>query len=253
MTRPRAQASPWPATLGLKPCWLASTAACTFPATRPLPDSTGAFTAALSTARQRTTPDLRAPSVTTTPTNWQGGWCDMAKPCHSPNFGARPETALIDLLVLHSISLPPGHYGGHEVHDLFTNQLDWDAHPYFQSIRGLQVSSHFLIQRTGQMWQFVSCDDRAWHAGPSHYRGRSNCNDDSIGIELEGLEGDRFEPAQYQSLTNLCHALAARYPIAHIAGHEHIAPGRKKDPGPGFDWSRLQSSVVWPPQYFPEC
>lgn len=183
---------------------------------------------------------------------WQDGWCLGAEKCESPNFGPRPEKAHIDLIVLHSISLPPGQYGGQCVQQLFTNQLNWDAHPYFQSIRGLQVSAHFFIERTGRVWQFVSCHDRAWHAGTSQYRGRSNCNDDSIGIELEGLEGETFETAQYDSLSNLCRAVGQQYPIAHVAGHEHIAPGRKKDPGPGFNWERLQKNVAWPSQYFPE-
>jgi AmpD protein len=170
----------------------------------------------------------------------------------SPNAGTRPAGALIDLIVLHSISLPPGHYGGGEVLQLFTNTLDWRAHPYFESIRGMQVSTHFLIRRDGALWQLVSCDERAWHAGRSHYRGRDNCNDDSIGIELEGLEGSAFEPAQYETLAGLCAALAQRYPIAHVAGHEHIAPGRKRDPGSGFQWAFLQRALGWRTQCFPE-
>jgi len=141
--------------------------------------------------------------------------------------------------VVHSISLPPGVYGGSEVAQLFTNQLDWDAHPYFETIRGLQVSAHFFIRRDGSLWQFVSCDDRAWHAGQSHYRGRDNCNDDSIGVELEGLEGDTFTPAQYQALADLLRAVAGHYPLTDVAGHAHIAPGRKLDPGPGFQWEVL--------------
>ena len=143
---------------------------------------------------------------------WQNGWCQAAEKCVSPNHGARPAQAQIDLIVVHSISLPPGEYGTQAVQQLFTNQLDWDAHPYFQSIRGLEVSAHFFIERQGKVWQFVSCDDRAWHAGASHYRGRGNCNDDSIGIELEGLEGETFEAAQYDSLTQLCQALKQQYP-----------------------------------------
>ena len=122
---------------------------------------------------------------------------------------------------------------------MFTNCLDWDAHPYFQSIRGTQVSAHFFVRRDGGLLQFVSCDDRAWHAGVSSYRGRENCNDDSIGVELEGLEGETFTPAQYQSLSELLRALAQHYPLAHMAGHEHVAPGRKLDPGPGFRWATL--------------
>ena len=182
---------------------------------------------------------------------WKDGWYPSAQRLPSPNFGPRPPGATIDLIVLHSISLPPGIYGGNQVQALFTNQLDWEQHPYFQQIKGLQVSSHFYIQRTGKIWQFVSCDDRAWHAGTSCYRGRDNCNDDSIGIELEGLEGDTFEPAQYQALQHLCPALMRQYPVAHIAGHEHIAPGRKADPGPGLDWACLQQTLGAPSQYFP--
>lgn len=195
-----------------------------------------------------------APTESTTPSpgpTWDGGWYLPACKLSSPNFGPRPDGARIDLIVIHSISLPPGQYGGNEVQALFTNQLDWDAHPYFQRIRGLEVSSHFYIRRDGAIWQFVSGDDRAWHAGQSSYRGRSNCNDDSIGIELEGLEGDFFEDAQYQSLSRLCQDLRQRYPIAYIAGHEHIAPGRKQDPGPGFDWPRLRTALDFLSQCFP--
>ena len=182
---------------------------------------------------------------------WDGGWLRGARRAPSPNFGPRPEGAAIDLVVVHSISLPPGEFGNGAVQALFANQLDWDAHPYFQSIRGLQVSSHFFITRTGELWQFVDADARAWHAGVSSYRGRERCNDDSVGIELEGLEGLSFEPAQYATLARLCTALAARYPIAHIAGHEHIAPGRKQDPGPGFDWRRLRQMLAWDATRFP--
>jgi N-acetyl-anhydromuramoyl-L-alanine amidase len=182
---------------------------------------------------------------------WRDGWYAFARRLDSPNFGPRPPAARVDLIVVHSISLPPGEYGGDEVQQLFTNALDWDAHPYFKAIQGLTVSSHFYIRRGGELWQFVSCDDRAWHAGVSQYRGRRDCNDDSIGIELEGLEGERFEPAQYEALAALCAAIGARYPVEHVAGHEHIAPGRKRDPGPGFDWQRLQQSLAWPRQCFP--
>lgn len=183
---------------------------------------------------------------------WNQGWYRLAQHLPSPNFGPRPEPVHIDLIVLHSISLPPGEYGGDAVQALFTNQLDWDAHPYFKSIEGLQVSAHFYIRRNGAILQFVSCDDRAWHAGASEYGGRPNCNDYSVGIELEGLEGDTFAPAQYAALASLCPALAQHYPIAHIAGHEHIAPGRKQDPGPGFDWFHLRQALAMPPQCFPE-
>ncbi|MFZ4623395.1 MAG: 1,6-anhydro-N-acetylmuramyl-L-alanine amidase AmpD [Rhodoferax sp.] len=182
---------------------------------------------------------------------WLDGWYLLANQLRSPNFGKRPASTDIDLIVLHSISLPPGQYGGPQVQQLFVNLLDWRAHPYFQRIEGITVSSHFYIRRSGELWQFVSCDDRAWHAGVSSYRGRSNCNDDSIGIELEGLEGDVFEDAQYTSLASLCTAIMQRFPITHIAGHEHIAPGRKLDPGPGFDWLRLQKKLGLEPGYFP--
>ena len=183
---------------------------------------------------------------------WSQGWYRFARRLDSPNFGPRPQGACVDLVVVHSISLPPGHYGGEEVQRLFTNTLDWDAHPYFGQIRGMEVSAHFYIRRGGELWQFVSGDQRAWHAGVSCWRGRENCNDDSVGIELEGLEGETFEPAQYESLAVLVAALAQRYPIAHVAGHEHVAPGRKADPGPGFDWACLQRQLGWPQQCFPE-
>jgi AmpD protein len=182
---------------------------------------------------------------------WHDGWYRFARRLASPNFNPRPEGALVDLIVVHSISLPPGRYGGDEVQRLFTNTLDWNAHPYFKGIEGLTVSAHFYIRRHGELWQFVSCDDRAWHAGLSQYRGRANCNDDSIGIELEGLEGEGFEPAQYEALAAVCAAAAQRYPVQHIAGHEHVAPARKRDPGPGFDWQALQQSLAWPRACFP--
>lgn len=179
------------------------------------------------------------------PAQWQHGWCSLAQRMPSPNFGPRPAGTAIDLLVLHSISLPPGEYGGPQIEQLFTNTLDFEAHPYFQSIRGLQVSAHFVVRRDGRVLQFVSCDDRAWHAGASSWNGRSQCNDNSIGIELEGLEGTRFAAAQYPALAQLVQAIAQHYPIAQLVGHEHIAPGRKNDPGAGFDWRRLQRLIGW--------
>ena len=184
---------------------------------------------------------------------WRGGWLATARHCPSPNHGPRPAGAQIDLIVLHSISLPPGVYGGPQVEQLFTNTLDWDAHPYFGQIRGMEVSAHFFIRRDGELVQFVDADARAWHAGASRWRGRDNCNDDSIGIELEGLEGEPFEAAQYDTLGRLCRHLQERYPVAHVAGHEHIAPGRKQDPGPGFDWARLQQVLAWSSAYFPDA
>ncbi len=181
---------------------------------------------------------------------WDGGWYRFARRLPSPNFGPRPPGAQVDLVVVHSISLPPGVYGGDEVQRLFTNTLDWDAHPYFQAIRGMQVSAHFYVRRDGALWQFVSCEDRAWHAGQSCWRGRANCNDDSVGIELEGLEGEPFEPAQYEALASVCAAIGERYPIRHVAGHEHIAPGRKADPGAGFDWAQLRRALGWRDDWF---
>ncbi|MDZ7938255.1 MAG: 1,6-anhydro-N-acetylmuramyl-L-alanine amidase AmpD [Rhodoferax sp.] len=183
---------------------------------------------------------------------WDQGWYRFAYRCPSPNFGARPVDTSIELVVLHSISLPPGHYGGNAVAELFTNQLDWNAHPYYRTIEGMQVSAHFFVRRNGDLWQFVSALDRAWHAGTSFYRGRNNCNDHSIGIELEGLEGDTFELAQYETLQSLLPALRQQFPIHHIAGHEHIAPGRKADPGPGFQWDGLRRDLGLPETMFPE-
>ncbi|WP_342620732.1 1,6-anhydro-N-acetylmuramyl-L-alanine amidase AmpD [Rhodoferax sp. GW822-FHT02A01] len=186
------------------------------------------------------------------PITWRDGWYAFARRCDSPNFGPRPKDVAVDLVVLHSVSLPPGEYGGDAVQQLFCNTLDWNAHPYFKQMEGLQVSAHFFIQRGGELWQFVSCDDRAWHAGQSRFGERSNCNDFSIGIELEGLEGNTFEQPQYETLLALLPAIAGHYPVAHIAGHEHIAPGRKSDPGPGFDWDYLRNRCGFLPPYFPD-
>lgn len=183
---------------------------------------------------------------------WIDGWYQFAGRIRSPNYGPRPSGAAVDLIVLHSISLPPGQYGGDDVQRLFTNQLDWNQHPYFKSIRGMQVSCHFYIRRQGELQQFVSCDERAWHAGVSSYRGRDNCNDDAIGIELEGIEGSLFEDSQYETLAGLCAAILQRYPITAIAGHEHVAAGRKTDPGNGFDWPLLQQTLGLESKYFPD-
>lgn len=158
----------------------------------------------------------------------------------SPNCNDRPDGQAVTLAIVHSISLPPGEYGGDAIERLFTNRLDWQAHPYFETIRGLQVSAHFLIRRDARVLQFVSCDRRAWHAGASSWRGQGNCNDYSVGIELEGLEGSGFEPQQYRQLARLLRALAAAYPIEAAVGHEDVAPGRKFDPGAGFDWPGLR-------------
>lgn len=185
------------------------------------------------------------------PLGWHEGWWLGAQSLPSPNFGPRPMGVCIDLAVIHSISLPPGQYGGPEIEQLFTNNLDWNAHPYFEQIRGLEVSSHFVIRRNGRCQQFVSVFARAWHAGRSTWRGRDNCNDYSVGIELEGLEHEPFEDAQYDTLTTLLKALPAVCPITQVAGHEHVAPGRKQDPGRAFDWGRLQALTGWPGTAFP--
>lgn len=158
----------------------------------------------------------------------------------SPNQDARPPGAEITLAVIHNISLPPGQYGGDGVSELFTNRLDPDAHPYYAEIHALRVSSHFLIRRDGNLLQFVPCGQRAWHAGASSWQDRECCNDFSVGIELEGSDHEKFEAAQYATLNRLLTALKAAYPIGDVAGHCDIAPGRKTDPGPHFDWSLLQ-------------
>ena len=157
----------------------------------------------------------------------------------SPNHDPRPDDAPIRLIVVHGISLPPGCYGGDEIAALFTNRLDPAAHPYFEAIAGLRVSAHFLVRRDGALVQFVRCADRAWHAGASCWAGVARCNDFSIGIELEGVDDEPYEDAQYDTLVALVAALRARYPIEDVVGHSDIAPGRKTDPGPAFDWSRL--------------
>lgn len=159
----------------------------------------------------------------------------------SSNFGPRPSGVAVTLAVIHSISLPPGRYGGPQVERFFTNTLDHEAHPYFAQLRGLRVSAHFFIRRDGQVLQFVSASDRAWHAGASRWRGQDNCNDHSLGVELEGLEGRRFTPAQYRGLARLLRAARQALPgLTEATGHEFVAPGRKADPGPGFDWRRLR-------------
>ncbi len=159
------------------------------------------------------------------------------KHIHSPNFSKR--TAEIDMLVIHNISLPPSEFGGRYIEDFFQNQLDPSAHPYFASIQHLKVSSHLLIKRNGECIQFVDFADKAWHAGVSSYRGRDNCNDFSIGIELEGADDIAYTEAQYQQLNKILADLCQQYPIKYIVGHSDIAPGRKTDPGCAFNWSKI--------------
>jgi AmpD protein len=173
------------------------------------------------------------------------GLLELCKQCLSPNRDSRPENTTIDLVVVHSISLPPGVYGGEAIEHFFQNQLDKNEHPYFDEIHALKVSSHVLIKRSGEIVQFVPFHERAWHAGQSNYQGRDRCNDFSIGIELEGTDNDDFEDVQYQQLALLVNALQQAYPALtdHITGHSDISPGRKKDPGTGFDWDKLQQHI----------
>ena len=159
----------------------------------------------------------------------------------SPNFDARPGDVEISLLVIHGISLPPDRFGGDEVARLFTNTLDCTAHPYFETLRGARVSAHFYIRRSGRVLQFVCCNQRAWHAGVSRWRGQERCNDFSIGIELEGTDHVPYADAQYASLAQLTFALRQRYPLVDIVGHSDIAPDRKTDPGEAFDWDRFRT------------
>jgi AmpD protein len=168
------------------------------------------------------------------------GWAADVVRLPSPNFDSRANEAEIGLLVIHNISLPPGQFGGPFIADLFLNQLDYTVDPYFDQLRPLRVSAHFLIRRDGAVMQFVSAHDRAWHAGASSFCGQERCNDFSIGIELEGTDFQPFEPAQYTALALLTRALKQAYPLQHVTGHEHIAAGRKTDPGPFFNWDDYQ-------------
>lgn len=171
------------------------------------------------------------------------GWCAQALRYPSPHWDARPQGGPIDLLVIHNISLPAGQFGTPHVADLFTGRLDYNADPSFASLRGVEVSAHFFIRRTGRVMQFVSASARAWHAGQSSFQGREQCNAFSIGIELEGSDMVSFDLAQYKALTSLTAALLERYELHDVCGHEQIAPGRKTDPGPCFDWSLYQTMV----------
>lgn len=171
------------------------------------------------------------------------GWSSQVLRMASPNCDARPAGTDISLLVIHNISLPPGQFGGGYIAALFTNQLDCDAHPYFEQLRPLRVSAHFLIRRDGAVMQFVSANQRAWHAGVSSFAGRERCNDFSIGIEMEGTDFEPYAASQYTSLVGLSAALQTRYPLTDVVGHQHIAPGRKTDPGPFFDWQHYRQEL----------
>lgn len=170
---------------------------------------------------------------------WLSGVCRVV----SPNHDARPPHIAIDLLVIHNISLPPNEYGGDAIERFFTNVLDHSEHPYYEQLKGVRVSSHFLVRRDGQVIQFVPCNKRAWHAGVSTWRGRTRCNDFSIGIELEGSDFEPFTERQYAALTRLTRRLQRVYPIRDIAGHSDIAPERKTDPGPFFDWEMYKKRL----------
>ena len=177
------------------------------------------------------------------------GWLSPARRVVSPNCDERPENCPVELLVIHGISLPPGEFGGPWIDDLFTNVLDSAVHPYFSEIENLQVSAHLLIRRDGQVVQYVPFDRRAWHAGQSCFDGRDRCNDFSIGIELEGSDEHPYEEVQYQVLARVCQVLLKAYPSLspeRIVGHSDIAPGRKTDPGPYFEWSRLRDLLAAP-------
>lgn len=171
------------------------------------------------------------------------GWLSGVRRIASPNCDTRPPGIATDLLVIHNISLPPGEFGGEAVAQLFTNALNTEAHPYYARLRGLKVSAHFLVRRNGEIIQFVPCNKRAWHAGASVWQGRSCCNDFSIGIELEGSDQAPFSDRQYKALARLTRVLQRAYPLRAIVGHADIAPARKTDPGPCFDWPRYFAAL----------
>ena len=179
------------------------------------------------------------------------GWVPAARRVPSPNFDARPEGMPVDVVVLHNISLPPGQFGTGDIEAFFQNRLDASRHPFFETIRDVRVSAHFVVTRSGELVQFVACTQRAWHAGQSDYCGRQRCNDFSIGIEIEGTDDVPFTQAQYETVARLVRALCVAYPIQGIAGHSDIAPGRKTDPGPHFDWDRFAGLAQVPAALLP--
>ncbi|MDR2195011.1 MAG: 1,6-anhydro-N-acetylmuramyl-L-alanine amidase AmpD [Gallionellaceae bacterium] len=174
----------------------------------------------------------------------KAGWFSGVRCVASPNCDSRPRGMAVELLVIHNISLPPGEFGGDAIERLFTNTLDTASHPYYAQLAGLKVSSHFLIRRDGAIVQFVPCGKRAWHAGVSRWQGRERCNDFSIGIELEGSDDASFDARQYASLVRLTRRLRRAYPLRAVAGHADIAPGRKTDPGPFFDWAGYLAALA---------
>jgi AmpD protein len=171
------------------------------------------------------------------------GWLDTAQRLPSPNCDDRPAGTVVDTVIVHYISLPPEHFRGDAIQRFFTNRLDHAGHPYFEHLRGVRVSTHLLLRRHGELLQFVSCAQRAWHAGASRLLERERCNDFSIGVELEGSSARPFTPSQYRRLRALVGALAQRYPLRFVAGHSDVAPGRKEDPGPLFDWRELRPAL----------
>ena len=182
-----------------------------------------------------------------TANNDEAGWLPGVRRVPSPNFNCRPQGAQVSLLVIHNISLPPGQFGGEHICNFFTNRLDCQVHPFFAEIAGLQVSAHFLIDRAGEITQFVPVHERAWHAGESCFQEQDNCNDFSLGIELEGADDVPYTDSQYESLARLTAQLTRMYPAItpeRIVGHSDIAPGRKTDPGPAFDWRRYRTEVA---------
>jgi len=174
------------------------------------------------------------------------GWLKQARVVKSPNFNQRPENTSINAIIIHGISLPPGQFGSSDIDDFFSNQLDVTKHPFYNQIADLQVSAHFLIRRDGEIVQYVSTNERAWHAGVSRLAGKENCNDFSIGIELEGTDDSAYELSQYKNLVAVIKCLIKEYPSItkeRIVGHEHVAPGRKTDPGPLFDWDLFWQEI----------
>jgi N-acetyl-anhydromuramoyl-L-alanine amidase len=187
------------------------------------------------------------PDISDAPFRIVDGWLNPARKVESPNFNQRAVGEAVDLLVIHNISLPPGQFGTGCVEQFFCNQLDHSAHPFFTEIKSLQVSSHLLIERSGEVIQFVSFDDRAWHAGLSCFQGRESCNDFSIGIELEGTDDTPYTDEQYRQLALVTRVIQNSYPAIttdRIAGHSDIAPERKTDPGPAFDWERFRRELA---------
>jgi AmpD protein len=189
----------------------------------------------MSSTRHTSAPGLPIPLDVDT-----DGFVDGAVYVASPNCDERPPGCRIELVVIHGISLPPGEFGGPGIVELFTNRIDPAAHPYYEGLRDLRVSAHFLVRRDATLVQFVPCTRRAWHAGVSTWRGRERCNDFSVGIELEGTDLEPYAEAQYPTLVRLLAGLRAAYPIVDVTGHSDVAPGRKTDPGPHFDWNRVR-------------